>query len=121
MVLNFNRLKSSKEEMTFKNPEVLKEKWFRLGKNRQKIDRNSESSVFHDVLFDKCWPDQHLPFMHFNIDLDVISDDNIEFNLYPLLQILENQRVRNQNDETVIESDKQEVILFMDNQSFIHF
>lgn len=64
---------------------------------------------------DKCWPDQQLPFVNFNVDLDVISDDNIEFNLNPLLQVLENQRVRNQNDETLIESDKQEVIIFMEN------
>lgn len=63
------------------------------------------------MLIDKCWPDQHLPLMCLDVDLNVVSDD-IELNLYPILRILENQRVRNQN-ENFSDLDKQEVILLI--------
>lgn len=63
------------------------------------------------MLIDKCWPDQHLPLMCLDVDLNVVSDD-IELNLYPILRILENQRIRNQN-ENFSDLDKQEVILLI--------
>jgi len=90
---------------------MSKEKWLRPGKSiKQKVLSNCDSSVFIDMLINKCWPDQQLPLMHLDVDLDVLSDDSVELNLYPILRILENQRLRNQNDENILESDKQEVI-----------
>jgi len=95
----FNRLKSTKE-LSDVTPKLCKEKWLRPGKsNKQKVLRNCESSVFHDMLINKCWSDQQLPFMYLDVDLDVISDDGVELNLYPILRILENQRLRHQNDQ----------------------
>lgn len=55
--------------------------------------------------------------MNLDVDLDVTSNDDVELNLYPILRILENQRVRNQKDENFQESDKQEVIT---NFSFVN-
>lgn len=93
------------------NSKLHKEKWLRLYKTEKlKIHSNSELSTFHNTLIDKCWPEQQLPFMDFDVELNIISDDNIELNLYPIMRILENQRVRNQNDENLLESEKQEVI-----------
>lgn len=90
---------------------MSKEKWLRPDKrNKQKVLKNSESSVFCDMLINKCWPDQQLPLMHLDVDLDILSDDGVELNLYPILRILENQRLRNQNDENILEAEKQEVI-----------
>lgn len=90
---------------------MSKEKWLRPNKrNKQKVLKNIESSVFCDMLINKCWPDQQLPLMHFDVDLDILSEDGVELNLYPILQILENQRLRNQNDENILEAEKQEVI-----------
>lgn len=51
-----------------------------------------------------------MPLMYLDVDLDILSDDGVELNLYPILRILENQRLRNQNDENILESEKQEVI-----------
>jgi len=48
--------------------------------------------------------------MYLDVDLNIISDDDVELNLYPIMRILENQRVRNQNDENLLEAEKQEVI-----------
>lgn len=62
------------------------------------------------MLIDKCWPDQQSSLMYLDVDLDCISDDDIKFNLYPILRILENQRVRYQNDDNFVEFEKQEVI-----------
>jgi len=90
---------------------MCKEKWLRPGKsNKQKALKYCESSVFHDMLINKCWPDQQLPLMYLDVDLDILSDDGVELNLYPILRILENQRLRNQNDQNILESEKQEVI-----------
>lgn len=61
-------------------------------------------------MINKCWPDQQFPLMYLDVNLDIVSDDNVELNLYPIMRILENQRVRNQNDENLLESEKQEVI-----------
>lgn len=47
--------------------------------------------------------------MCLDVSLEVITDD-VELNLYPLLRLLENQRLRNQNDESLLDSEKQEVI-----------
>lgn len=94
------------------NHEISKEKWLRpIKNNKQKVLRNNESSIFHDTLINKCWPDQQLPIINLNVDLNIISDGDVEFNLYPILRILENQRVRNYNDESLLESEKQEVII----------
>lgn len=91
-------------------PNVPKEKWLRFAKiSKQNISVDCESSTFHDMLIEKCWPDQQLPLIDLGADLNMISDDEVELNLYPILRVLENQRVRNQNDEN-IESEKQEVI-----------
>lgn len=68
------------------------------------------------MLIDKCWPDQQLPLMCLDVDLNVVSDD-IELNLYPILRILENQRARNQN-EHFSDLDKQEVILLI-NKNYL--
>lgn len=102
---NFYRCKSSEE--------VSKEKWLRPVKyNSQNVDENCKSSVFCDMLIDKCWPDRQLPLMKLNVDLNVISsDDDVELNLYPILRILENQRIYNQN-ENIVEFEKQEVITY---------
>lgn len=105
-----NRLELSKEEIPCTNYDTPKEKWLRPGINKNKIHRDNKSSAFLNMLKDKCWPDQQYPLMHLDVDLDIISDDGVELNLYPILQILENQRIRNQNDENFQESDKQEVI-----------
>lgn len=89
---------------------MLKEKWIRPSKiKKQNVHENCEASVFHDTLIDKCWSDQQLPLMHLDVDLDVTTDDDIELNIYPILRILENQRVRNQNEENLMESEKHEV------------
>lgn len=106
----FIRLKSTKD-LSDITPNISKEKWLRPDKSKkQKVLRNCESSVFQDMLINKCWPDQQLPLMYLDVDLDVLSDDGVELNLYPILRILENQRLRNQNDENILESEKQEVI-----------
>lgn len=63
------------------------------------------------MLVDKCWSDQQLPLLHLDVDLNVISDD-VELNLYPLLRIIENQRIYNQNNENIVEYEKQEVIKY---------
>jgi len=90
---------------------MSKEKWLRPSKsNKQNVLRYCESSVFHDMLINKCWPDQKLPLMYLDVDLDILADDGVELNLYPILRILENQRLRNQNDQNILESEKQEVI-----------
>jgi len=90
---------------------MSKEKWLRPGKSiKQKVLSICESSVFNDMLINKCWPDQQFPLIHLDVDLDVLSDDGVELNLYPILRILENQRLRNQNVENILESEKQEVI-----------
>lgn len=109
---NFNRLKSSKEEIQYTNTEISKEKWLRPGKNKPKVFTDSESSTFLDMLIDKCWSDQQLPLMSLDVDLNIMTDDGIELNLYPILRILENQRVRNQS-EHFSDLDKQEVILLI--------
>lgn len=88
---------------------MYREKWLRPSKiNKQ--NKNHESSIFHDTLINKCWPDRQLPLMSLDVSLEIIADDDVELNLYPLLRLLENQRVRNQNDENLLESEKQEVI-----------
>lgn len=120
IVLNTNKKINSKlkfyspdlsEKICNTNPEISKEKWLRPGKcNKQEIHRQCESSVFQDMLIDKCWSDQQLPLMHLDVDLDIISDDGVELNLYPILRILENQRIHNENDENFLESEKQEVV-----------
>lgn len=93
------------------NHEISKEKWLRpIKNNEQKVLRSNELSIFHDTLINKCWPDQQLPLINLDTDLNIISDDDVELNLYPILRILENQRVRNNNDENLLESEKQEVI-----------
>lgn len=108
--VNLNRSKLS-DEVCNTNPEITKEKWLRPGKcNKQEVHRHCESSVFQNMLIDKCWPDQQLPLLYLDVDLDIISDDGVELNLYPILRILENQRVRIQSDENLLESEKQEVI-----------
>lgn len=105
------RLKSSNDVSDISN-QIVKEKWIRPSKiKKQRVHENCESSVFHDTLIDKCWFDQQLPFMFLDVDLDVTSDD-VELNIYPILRILENQRVRNQNEENLMESEKQEVNIF---------
>jgi len=73
------------------------------------------------MLINKCWPDQQLPLMHLDVDLDILSDDGVELNLYPILRILENQRLRDQNDENILEAEKQEVLYtFIFNYRFIN-
>lgn len=54
--------------------------------------------------------------MHLDVDLDVTADDDVELNIYPILRILENQRIRNQNEENLMESEKQEVNIFYKNR-----
>lgn len=89
---------------------MSKEKWIRPSKiNKQKVQNNCELSVFNDTVIDKCWSDQQLPLMYLGVDLDVTSDDDVKLNIYPILRILENQRQRNQNEENLMESEKQEV------------
>lgn len=65
------------------------------------------------MLVDKCWPDQQLPLLYLNVDLNVITGDDVELNLYPILRILENQRMYNQNNENIVEFEKQEVIKYL--------
>lgn len=92
-------------------PENIKEKWLRPTKiNKQNNYTDFQSSVFHEMLIEKCWPDQQLPLIDLDVDLNTLSDDNVELNLYPILRILENQKLRNQNDDNLQESEKQEVI-----------
>ncbi|XP_022161286.1 lisH domain and HEAT repeat-containing protein KIAA1468-like isoform X1 [Myzus persicae] len=106
-------LKSTKD-LSDITPNISKEKWLRPDKSKkQKVLRNCESSVFQDMLINKCWPDQQLPLMYLDVDLDVLSDDGVELNLYPILRILENQRLRNQNDENILESEKQEDFIIL--------
>lgn len=94
-----------------KNLEISKEIWLRPSKaNEHKIHSNCELTAFHDMLISKCWPDQQSSLMYMGVDLGVISDDDVKLNLYPIIRILENQRVRYQNDENLIEYEKQEVI-----------
>lgn len=101
---------------------MIKEKWIRPSKiKKQKVNENCESSVFHDTLFDKCWSDQQLSLMHLDVDLYVTSDDDVELNIYPILRIIENQRVRNQNEENLMESEKQEVNIFYYNLFLTYF
>lgn len=108
--LNFNRPDLSKEIFST-NIEISKEKWLRPSKCiKQEVHRQCELSSFQNMLIDKCWSDQQLSLMHLDVDLNIISEDGVELNLYPILRILENQRVHNENDENLLESEKQEVI-----------
>ncbi|XP_050533582.1 RAB11-binding protein RELCH-like isoform X2 [Daktulosphaira vitifoliae] len=89
---------------------IPKEKWLRIGKLPTKENSaKCELLTFYNTLIEKCWPDQQSVLLDLDVVLNTVMDTNIELNLYPLIKLLENQKICHyQNDDTSIDINKQE-------------
>ncbi|XP_050427813.1 RAB11-binding protein RELCH homolog isoform X2 [Adelges cooleyi] len=109
LISQLQMLKNTSQKTNIIN-DTPKEKWLRpcqMNVTHDYVTINLPP-VFNDMLMEKCWPDQQLTLLNLDVEINVNLHDHVELNLYPLLRVLENQRIRNQNIDNSSETDKQE-------------